>query len=569
MMKTRSEQIQKLQEKPEVDVLIIGGGINGIGTFRDLALQGLRVVLAEKGDFGSGASAASSHMLHGGIRYLENGEFRLVREALHERNLLLKNAPHYAKPLPTTIPIFRWFSGLFNAPLKFLRLIERPAERGGIVIKLGLMMYDWFTGPQQSMPFHKVMLRKSSLEQFPRLNNEIVCTATYYDAWMPYPERLCLELIQDAEADNPEAIAVNYLAAVDGSADSVVLRDEVSGETLSVKPKIVINAAGPWIDFVNQAMGQPTRFIGGTKGSHIVIDHPELAGIIGNHEFFFENKDGRIVLIFPYLGRVMIGTTDIRIDNPDEAICTEDEVAYMLDLVKRVFPDVMVRRDQIVFRFCGVRPLPASDASTTGTISRDHSIRTAPNDGQRSYPIHSLVGGKWTTYRAFSEQTADLALKELGRTRRSSTSTLPIGGGKGYPTTDAARQTWLEMLQKRTELPLEQLSTLLDRYGTQAEKFAEYISAGNDAPLQQLPAYTRRELEYMILHERAARLDDLLLRRTLIAMLGELSQHPAVLNEIAQIMGQAQGWDAARTSEELDRARQIFARQHQLSLQPA
>lgn len=569
MMKTRSEQIQKLQENSEVDVLIIGGGINGIGTFRDLALQGLRVLLAEKGDFGSGASAASSHMLHGGIRYLENGEFRLVREALHERNLLLKNAPHYAKPLPTTIPIFRWFSGLFNAPLKFLRLIERPAERGGIVIKLGLMMYDWFTGPQQSMPFHKVMLRKSSLEQFPRLNNEIVCTATYYDAWMPYPERLCLELIQDAEADNPEAIAVNYLAAVDGSADSVVLKDEVSGETITVKPRIVINAAGPWIDFVNQAMGQSTRFIGGTKGSHIVIDHPELAGIIGDHEFFFENKDGRIVLIFPYLGRVMIGTTDIRIDNPDEAICTEDEVDYMLDLVKRVFPDVTVRRDQIVFRFCGVRPLPASDASATGTISRDHSIRTAPNDGKRRYPLHSLVGGKWTTYRAFSEQTADLALKELGRNRRSSTSTLPIGGGKGYPTTDAARRTWLENLQKRTELPLEQLGTLLDRYGTQAEKFAEYISAGNDAPLQQLPAYTRRELEYMILHERAARLDDLLLRRTLIAMLGELSQHPAVLDEIAQIMAQAQGWDTARTSEELDRARQLFARQHQIKLELA
>lgn len=569
MMKTRSEQIQKLQENPELDVLIIGGGINGIGTFRDLALQGLRVLLAEKGDFGSGASAASSHMLHGGIRYLENGEFRLVREALHERNLLLKNAPHYAKPLPTTIPIFRWFSGLFNAPLKFLRLIERPAERGGIVIKLGLMMYDWFTGPQQSMPFHKVQLKKKSLEQFPRLNNEIVCTATYYDAWMPYPERLCLELIQDAEADNSEAIAVNYLAAVDGSADSVILKNELSGKTITVKPRIVINAAGPWIDFVNQAMGQSTRFIGGTKGSHIVIDHPELAGIIGDHEFFFENKDGRIVLIFPYLGRVMIGTTDIRIDNPDEAICTEDEVDYMLDLVKRVFPDVTVRRDQIVFRFCGVRPLPASDASTTGTISRDHSIRTAPNDGKRSYPIHSLVGGKWTTYRAFSEQATDLALKELGRSRRSSTSTLPIGGGKGYPTTDAARRTWLETLQKRTELPLDQLSTLLARYGTQAEKFAEYMSAGNDVPLQQLPAYTRRELEYMILHERAARLDDLLLRRTLIAMLGELSQHPAVLDEIAQIMAQAQGWDAARTSEELDRARQIFARQHQINLEPA
>src|SRR5215207_2254209 len=116
----RAEQIKLIQEKPIFDVLVIGGGINGIGTFRDLALQGLRVLLVEKGDFSEGASAASSHMLHGGIRYLENGEFRLVREALHERNRLLQNAPHYAKPLPTTIPIFRWFSGMLNAPLKFL-----------------------------------------------------------------------------------------------------------------------------------------------------------------------------------------------------------------------------------------------------------------------------------------------------------------------------------------------------------------------------------------------------------------------------------------------------------------
>src|SRR5574341_946071 len=147
----RNEILSALKNKPEVSVLVIGGGINGIGTFRDLALQGVNVLLVEKGDFCSGASAASSHMLHGGIRYLENGEFRLVREALHERNLLLKNAPHYAKPLPTTVPIFSWFSGFLNAPLKFLRLREKPAERGAVVIKLGLMMYDAFTGSQQSM----------------------------------------------------------------------------------------------------------------------------------------------------------------------------------------------------------------------------------------------------------------------------------------------------------------------------------------------------------------------------------------------------------------------------------
>jgi glycerol-3-phosphate dehydrogenase len=141
---SRAEALKKLEDTPSFDVLVIGGGINGIGAFRDLALQGLRVLLVEKGDFSEGASAASSHMLHGGIRYLENGEFRLVQEALNERNRMLKNAPHYSKPLPTTIPIFSWFSGILNAPLKFLGWLDKPSERGAIVIKLGLMMYDWY-----------------------------------------------------------------------------------------------------------------------------------------------------------------------------------------------------------------------------------------------------------------------------------------------------------------------------------------------------------------------------------------------------------------------------------------
>ncbi|HSJ89987.1 MAG TPA: FAD-dependent oxidoreductase, partial [Anaerolineales bacterium] len=141
----RTEILSALKENPNVSVLIIGGGINGIGTFRDLALNGVDVLLVERGDFCSGASAASSHMAHGGIRYLENGEFRLVREAVQERNRMILNAPHLVKPLPTVIPMFKRFSGLLNAPLKFLKMLDKPSERGSVVIKLGLMMYDAYT----------------------------------------------------------------------------------------------------------------------------------------------------------------------------------------------------------------------------------------------------------------------------------------------------------------------------------------------------------------------------------------------------------------------------------------
>src|ERR671924_1267857 len=158
----RNEILANLKENPNVSVLIIGGGINGIGTFRDLALNDVDVLLVERGDFCSGASSASSHMAHGGIRYLENGEFRLVREAVRERNRLILNAAHLVKPLPTTIPIFKRFSGLLNAPLKFFKMLDKPSERGSLVIKLGLMLYDAYTeaqGGERIVPKHRFLSR--------------------------------------------------------------------------------------------------------------------------------------------------------------------------------------------------------------------------------------------------------------------------------------------------------------------------------------------------------------------------------------------------------------------------
>ncbi len=150
----------------------MAAGINGIGTFRDLALNGLDVLLVDRGDFCSGASAASSHMAHGGIRYLENGEFRLVREAVGERNRLIQNAPHIVQPLPTAIPIFKYFSGLLNAPLKFLGWLDKPSERGSFIIKLGLIMYDAYTGNTRTVPRHQFFSRSESLSRWSRLNPE-------------------------------------------------------------------------------------------------------------------------------------------------------------------------------------------------------------------------------------------------------------------------------------------------------------------------------------------------------------------------------------------------------------
>lgn len=182
------QNVAAIRSNPKAQVLIIGGGINGIGTFRDLALQGVEVILVERGDYASGASSASSHMIHGGVRYLENGEFRLVRESVQERNRLLRLAPHYVKPLPTTIPIFSTFSGILSAPLRFLTHKQgKPKERGALLIKVGLMGYDSFSRDGGNVPRHKFVGRKKSLAKLPKLRPDVKYTATYYDAAVENP----------------------------------------------------------------------------------------------------------------------------------------------------------------------------------------------------------------------------------------------------------------------------------------------------------------------------------------------------------------------------------------------
>ena len=557
----RSEILYALRKTPNVSVLIVGGGINGIGAFRDLAINGVDVLLVERGDFCSGASAASSHMAHGGIRYLENGEFRLVREAVRERNLMLQNAPHLVRPLPTAVPIFKWFSGLLNAPLKFFGLLDKPSERGSLVIKIGLMLYDAFTGKQRTVPQHAFLSRVKALAKWNKLSKEIVNTAVYYDGAILNPERLGVELLLDAEAESTNARALNYVSMVGGSEDTIILRDELTDESYDVHPKLVINAAGPWIDSSNKKLGLSTHFIGGTKGSHIVVNHPELRAALGDHEFFFENDDGRIVLIFPLYDKVLIGTSDIPVDHPDDVQCTEEEVDYFLTLTRRIFPDVKLSRDHIVFRFSGVRPLPRSTAKTVSQISRDHSIEVLSGDWTNlTFPVYSLVGGKWTSFRAFGEQVTDKALAQLGSTRKRDTRSLPIGGGRGYPRDAEATQRQIESLSAWTGVSRERVKTLFERYGTRAEAVATYMNGGTDFLITSLPDYSLREVAYLAQHEKIAHLDDFLLRRSMLAMLGRVTRE--MVDELANALGNALGWDAAKKEAEAARTLSILADRH-------
>ena len=500
-------EFRTLRDHPEVSVLIVGGGINGIGLFYELALQGIDVLLVEKSDFCAGTSAAMTRVIHGGLRYLENAEFRLVRESLRERNRLIRNAPHYVKPLPTTIPIFSWTSGMVAGVRNLLNWPTKPGNRGAVLIKTGLTLYDFLAGRKSPLPRHRFRSRRAALELRPALNPEVICTATYYDAKITYPERLCLELVQDAEAACSEAHAMNYVRAQSAAGGAVVLRDEVSGESCEVRPKVVVNATGAWIDGTNRDIGRESRFIGGTKGSHIVLDHPELVAATLDDMIYFVNRDGRICIFYVVDGKVIAGATDIPTEDPD-ATCDEAEVDYLLESMRQAFPSIRVDRSHVVFRFCGVRPLPSSNALTPGQISRDHSFPVLPAGDGNDFPIYSLVGGKWTTFRALAEQVGDEVLRVLGKPRVRSSAEIPIGGGKGYP-----------KLPEGTGLPHERLLALQERYGTGADRVAAYMQGGPDAPLASHPGYSRREIGFIAIYERVVHLDDLIMRRTLMGIL--------------------------------------------------
>ena len=389
------------------------------------------------------------------------------------------------------------------------------------------------------------------------MDPKIKYTATYYDASMHDPERLALDVLQDGRAAHPGAVALNYVEAIGHDGDAVLVRDRETGTEFRIAADVVVNTSGPWTDLTNEAMGELTRFMGGTKGSHIVLDNPELLAATKGREIFFEHSDGRIVLIYPLKGRVLVGTTDIDADPREVPLCTEEEVDYFFDLVHHVFPTIDVDRDQIVYRFSGIRPLPRHEDTAPGFVSRDYRVEV---DESHAVPHLSLVGGKWTTFRALGESLSDKILDILGRPRVVSTLGRVIGGGKDYPQGEAARRTWLA---KNLPGAGDRAERLLVRYGTRAADVWNYVEQGEDTPLAGGQLSTR-ELEWMVDHEMIVRLEDVVLRRTSLAFTGDVTEEN--LEEIAEALAPLLDWDRARVAAEIDQTRELLNTRHGLSL---
>ena len=377
------------------DVVIIGGGINGAGIARDAAMRGLKVLLIEKGELGCATTSASTRLIHGGLRYLEHFEFGLVRESLREREILLRTAPHLVRPLAITIPIYK------------------QSKRGRLTIRAGMILYDLLSSGK-SLPRHRMLSRTETLERWPGLNPEgLVGSALYYDAQVEFPERLVVENVRSAREFGAEVhthTRVTNLAVEDGMVSGVEFVGG-DGQKEFAEARVVINAAGPWIDLVlEHAPVKSPKLIGGTKGSHIVV--AVFPGAPANAIYLEARSDGRPIFIIPWNKLYLIGTTDVRFEgDPDEVRCEAWEIDYLLAETNLALPNAHLTRDKILETYSGVRPLPVTDDKDEQRITRRHFIREHPQLPN----LLSIVGGKLTTYRSLAEECVNTIFLKLGK----------------------------------------------------------------------------------------------------------------------------------------------------------
>jgi len=400
-------------------VLILGGGINGAAAARELVLNNVPVWLVDTADLAFGATAYSSRLIHGGLRYLEFAEFSLVKESLDERARLLRLAPHLVKPLRLFIPVRNSWGGLAQAAGKFLGLptkSKKTVHRGLRVVQVGLWLYDRYSKDGGMPPRSLHRLGEAGVPEIsPNVARRLWA---YSDAQITFPERLVIDLLADArEVARQKGLDFRVLtyhqANLRGKTVEIQPAANKSSVEFSFEPAAIVNATGAWVDSALARLPLPSRrLMGGTKGSHFLTYQPRLAELLQGQGVYTEACDGRPVFLLPFLGGTLVGTTDIPFEgDPAAAVATEDELRYLLEVVNDNFPDANLNRGDIVMHQCGVRPLPYVDAKTPAAITRRHQL--VWNDAA-AVPLVSLVGGKLTTCRSLAEETAAAVLRRIG-----------------------------------------------------------------------------------------------------------------------------------------------------------
>lgn len=497
------------------DVVVIGGGINGTGIAREAQRAGYRTLLVERIDFGAGTTSRATRLIHGGLRYLEHGEFALVYESLHEREVLVREAAHLVRPLRLLVPVYRGD--------------ERPPWK----VRAGLALYDLFS-LRKSLPRHRAMPSKALDVYEPGLSRDGLRAAyTFFDAQVEFPERIVAETLR--EFTDAGGVAMNHVAVIGimspgGVLRSLRLRDEMTGTTADVEMRVAVNAAGPWVDELMRGSDaeRHEQLIGGTKGSHIVVDWPDGP----KHALFVSaREDGRPFFIVPWYRYTLIGTTDLRYDaDPSTAEATPDEIRYLVDECNRLFPSAPITREEILYSYSGVRPLPFQRDGKEGTITRSHMVIDHVKRGGPE-GLLSVVGGKLTTYRSLSRSGLEAIRK------RAEPSLPPVADG------DTAHDKTAQTYATLEDDPL----TL---YGRRAEEVRALVAA--DPALGERICEHNPEIlaqvAYAVEREHAVTLGDVLLRRLPVGWSRCAALDGAV--RVAAVMASRLGWDDARRDAE-------------------
>lgn len=483
----------------EFDIVIIGGGINGAGIARDAAGRGLRVLLCEQDDLANHTSSASSKLIHGGLRYLEHYEFRLVAKALAEREVLLRVAPHIVRPLRFVMP-------------------HVPALRPRWMMRLGLFLYDHLDFRRHKLlPGSKAV----SLGRHPAgaaLRAEFEAGYEYSDAWVDDARLVVLNAVDAAERGADILTRTRCVcAARRGGVWHVDLDDH--GTPRTVHARALVNAAGPWAgqlldDVISDAPAQPLRLV---KGSHIVL--PRIAD--HDYAYILQNPDRRVVFALPFEGDfTLVGTTDVEYDgDPRSASITDAEIDYLCSTINRFFRDQVEAAD-IVHTFAGVRPLVGEETVNASAISRDYQLEL-DTDGA---PLLSVIGGKITTYRKLADEAVDLLAPLLGDDQPGWTQAVPLPGGESVPADDLPRGS--EWLARHDWLGPALAARLASAYGTRASQVLGDARSLEDLGVHFGGGLYERELEYLVTSEWATTAEDVLWRRTRLGLrFTEAEQH--------------------------------------------
>lgn len=539
-------------EQYPFDLIIVGAGINGAGIARDAAMRGLRVLLLDKGDISNGTTQWATRLIHGGLRYLEYYEVALVRESLHDREILLRIAPHLVRPLGFMVPIY-----------------ER-SKRGPRMIRLGMIAYD-ILSYEKSMPRHRMFGREEALEREPGLNPDgLLGAAFYYDAQAEYAERLAVENAISAREHGAMVITyakVERLLREGSNVVGVEFSDLLDGGRRRVaRAPVTVNVSGPWVDEVLGNLS-PKRMIGGTKGSHLVVD--PFPGAPKNEALYVEaRRDGRPYFIVPWNGRYLIGTTDIPYEGDLDYVSAEEwEIEYLLEETNHVIPQAGLTREDVLYTYAGVRPLPYEPDADAGSITRSHIVYDHARHEPRLEGLVSIIGGKLTTYRNLGRQTTDMVYRKLGqKPPKSATSIVPLPGGR---TGDF--EAFSERFKAESGLLPQISERLLKLYGARAWDVLEM--AGEDPSLREplvTPATVQNgligaEVLYAFEREMAEKLSDVLLRRSMAGLDREAGLD--VDEAAAKVAARHFGWDEERTEGEVKEYRDYIRRYHPKALQ--